>query len=108
VLLVAIANGRQYGNGAIIAPRARLDDGKLDVVIINNRSAWRALLEVPLVFLGLAAHVHGVTMEATESVRITSADPVVYHVDGEPVAGAHDLRALARPRALKIKVLAGT
>jgi diacylglycerol kinase family enzyme len=30
-IVVAVANGRQYGNGALIAPGARLDDGKLDV-----------------------------------------------------------------------------
>ena len=104
VLLVAIANGRQYGNGAIIAPNARLDDGRLDVVIITHRPALRALLEMPLVFMGRAASVRGVTMEAAESVRITSSYPVVYHLDGEPIAGASEVHARARPRALTMKV----
>ncbi len=27
--VIAIANSRQYGNGAVIAPRAKLDDGRL-------------------------------------------------------------------------------
>jgi diacylglycerol kinase (ATP) len=36
-LLIAIANSRQYGNGAIIAPHARLDDGLLDVVVVEQR-----------------------------------------------------------------------
>jgi YegS/Rv2252/BmrU family lipid kinase len=103
-LLVAIANGRQYGNGAIIAPNARLDDGRLDVVIIRHRSAFRALLEMPLVFMGRAEHVWGVTMEAAESVEIKSPHPVVYHLDGEPIAGTLSIHARARPGALKIKV----
>ena len=103
-LLVAIANGRQYGNGAVIAPYARLDDGKLDVVIVTHRSPLRALLEMPLVFMGRAANVRGVTMEAAQSVQINSPHPVVYHLDGEPIAGAHEIHARARPRALRIKV----
>jgi diacylglycerol kinase (ATP) len=104
VLLVVIANGRQYGNGAIIAPRARLDDGHLDVVIVRHRSAPRALLEMPLVFMGRAGNVRGVTMEAAESVQITSPHPVVYHLDGEPIAGTRSIRAHVRPRALRIRV----
>ena len=104
VLLVAIANGRQYGNGAVIAPKARLDDGRLDVVIVRHRSPLRALFEMPLVFMGRAANVRGVTMEAVEVVQITSPHPVVYHLDGEPIAGTLSIHARARPRALRIKV----
>ena len=104
VLLVAIANGRQYGNGAIIAPAARLDDGRLDVVIVGHRSALRACVELPLVFIGCAGHVGGVTMETAESVEVTSPHPVLYHLDGEPIAGTLSIRARARPRALRIKL----
>ena len=42
-LLIAIANARQYGNGALVAPPARLDDGLLDVVMVGHRSALRGL-----------------------------------------------------------------
>ena len=41
-LLIAIANARQYGNGALIAPWARVDDGQLDVVVIEHVAAARA------------------------------------------------------------------
>ena len=34
-LFIAFANSRQYGNGAQIAPRARLDDGLLDLVVVE-------------------------------------------------------------------------
>ena len=36
VLLVEHANGRQYGNGALIAPDAKLDDGFLELVIVDS------------------------------------------------------------------------
>ena len=103
-LLVAIANGRQYGNGAVIAPRARLDDGRLDVITINARSLVRASLELPLVFMGMIDRVAGVTMETTESVTISSPHPIVYHLDGEPIAGTPGISAKVRPAALKVRV----
>jgi YegS/Rv2252/BmrU family lipid kinase len=103
-LLVAIANGRQYGNGAVIAPRAKLDDGRLDIVTIEARSLVRALLELPFVFLGMVDRVGGVRMEKAESVEITSPHPIVYHLDGEPIAGTLGISARVRPGALKVRV----
>ena len=37
-LLVTVANSAQFGNGARIAPGARLDDGLLDLVVVEERS----------------------------------------------------------------------
>ena len=36
-LLIAFANGREYGIGARIAPLAELDDGLLDATIVEYR-----------------------------------------------------------------------
>jgi diacylglycerol kinase (ATP) len=103
-MLVAIANGRQYGNGAIVAPHARLDDGKLDVVVVANRSYLRACVELPFMFAGQIHRLGGVTTQPTETVSITAAYPVVYHLDGEPIAGTLGIHARARPGALRIRV----
>jgi YegS/Rv2252/BmrU family lipid kinase len=103
-LLIAIANARQYGNGALIAPEARIDDGRLDVVVIADRSPLRALLQVPRVFMGQIARVPGVTIRRATEVEITSARPVLYHVDGEPFVGGASLRAHVQPRGLRVKV----
>jgi diacylglycerol kinase (ATP) len=103
-LLVAIANARQYGNGAVIAPDARVDDGRLDVVVIEHRSPMRALLQVPRVFLGQVARIPGVTIRQGTEVEITSARPVLYHVDGEPFVGGASIRARIHPRALRINM----
>jgi YegS/Rv2252/BmrU family lipid kinase len=106
-LLVAIANGRQYGNGAVVAPHAQLDDGLLDLVIVTGRSLARACLELPFVFMGKIDRLAGVTIQRTDSVQIASPYPLVYHVDGEPIAGTLTVSAKARPRALRLKVPAG-
>jgi diacylglycerol kinase (ATP) len=103
-LLIAVANARQYGNGAIIAPDARVDDGRLDVVVVAHRSPVRALLQVPRLFLGQIARVPGVTIRHATVVEITSTRQVLYHVDGEPFVGGVSIRGRIRPRALRIKL----
>jgi YegS/Rv2252/BmrU family lipid kinase len=103
-LIVAIANARQYGNGALIAPDARIDDGKLAIVAIADRPLWQTMVHVPRLFTGGIASVPGVwTRHATEA-EIVATRPMLYHVDGEPFRGGTSMRARAHPAALRVKV----
>lgn len=102
--LVAIANGRQYGNGAVIAPQACLDDGLLDVVVVDDRAAWMAIAQMPMVFAGRIARVPGVAMLRARDVTLAAGAPMPYHVDGEPRCGGTTIRARVRPRALRVRV----
>ncbi len=103
-LLIAIANGRQYGNGAVIAPNAELDDGRLDVVVVANRSLLRALTQVPRLFMGQADRVAGVDVHRVETVTISSDAPIRYHVDGEPGVGGRTIQVRVRPQSLQVMV----
>ena len=103
-LLIAIANGRQYGNGALIAPNARIDDGLLDVVVVTPRSPLRALFQIPRIFMGQMAAIPGVTMRTARHIEITSGAPVIFHVDGEPFVGSASITASVHPAALRVKV----
>jgi diacylglycerol kinase (ATP) len=104
VLLIAIANGRQYGNGALIAPEARIDDGLLDVVVVDDRSPWSVLWHAPKMFRGRLAEVPGVTMSVATRVEIASTVPLIFHVDGEPCVGGSSVSARIRPGALRVRV----
>lgn len=103
-LLIAIANARQYGNGALIAPAARVDDGRLDVVVISARSPFAALVQAPRVFMGQIAAVRGVRMCTAIDIQVTAAHPMLYHVDGETYVGAAAIAARPRPSALRVAV----
>ena len=107
-MLIAIANARQYGNGAVIAPAARVDDGQLDVVIVAARSPLAALIQVPRLFTGRIARVRGVTSLPAVDIEVrsemTSGQPVSYHVDGEPYVGSASITARPRARALRVAV----
>ena len=92
-LLVAFANARQYGNGALIAPRARIDDGRLDVVVVDDRSLPGIIRRVPALFRGKLADVPGVTMVTAVAAEVTAPGAIRYHVDGEPCESSGTLRA---------------
>lgn len=102
-LLVAVANARQYGNGAIIAPHARLDDGLLDVVVVEDRPLAAILFRMPMVFAGRIDEVAGVTIRRGAAVELTAPGPMVYHVDGEPFVGGATIHARVRPAALRVR-----
>jgi YegS/Rv2252/BmrU family lipid kinase len=103
-ILVSIANSTQFGNGACIAPGACIDDGRLDLVVVEERSRWRTLAQIPRLFNGTIDRIAGVTMERIERATIECEAPMAFHVDGEPVAGDRTLRAAVHPGALRIAV----
>ena len=101
-LLIAIANARQYGNDAMIAPDARLDDGKLDIVVVEHRAPWRVFVQAPRLFSGTVARVPGVSITRASSAVISADAALVYHVDGEPHLGGRSVKARIRPAALRV------
>jgi len=101
-LLIAFANARQYGNGALIAPQARVDDGRLDVVVVDDRPLLGILRRVPALFRGQLASVPGVSMETAVTAEVMADGPIRYHVDGEPCESTGPLTATARAAALTV------
>ena len=102
-LLVAFANGRQYGNRMLIAPGARLDDGLLELVVIERLSLLTIAWRLPSLFRGTLAPGRGVHMRAARRVRIRSSAPIPFHVDGEPRTGADELDVSVLPGSLLVR-----
>jgi diacylglycerol kinase (ATP) len=103
-LIVAIVNGRQYGGGAVLAPRARLDDGRLDVVVFEKASFPEILMQVPRLFLGRIERFRRYRHVQASRVVVTSARPFRHHRDGEPEPESSRLEVTVEPRALRILV----
>jgi YegS/Rv2252/BmrU family lipid kinase len=105
-LVVACANGRQYGAGAVLAPRARLDDGRLDVVVIEAASPAAVLLQVPRIFSGRLERFSAYRGGRWASGRVACDSAFPFHRDGEPEEGVTRLDVSVLPRALSIRVAA--
>jgi YegS/Rv2252/BmrU family lipid kinase len=83
---VAVANSGIYGRGMELAPGARLDDGVLDVVIIEQMSKLRFLRALPRVFSGRHVNVPGFRIERARSVRVSADRPMSVYADGDPIS----------------------
>jgi len=101
-LMIVLANCRQYGNGAIIAPCAKPDDGQLDLVVVHARSLIGTIRRVPRLFKGTLGPADA-AMLPFEAMTIRGRSPLLFHVDGEPVAGDSTLHARVRPGALRVR-----
>ena len=102
-LMVAFANSTQYGFGARIAPAASLEDGLLDVVVVEDRGLLGNMARVPSLFIGRVDRRKGVRVIKVREMTIRSSAAMLFHVDGEAVQGGDTLAVRARPRALRVR-----
>jgi YegS/Rv2252/BmrU family lipid kinase len=104
VLLIAIANSDQYGNNAWIAPGARVDDGRLDLVAIKAVGLARAAMLVPRLFLGNLDASRHVTRFCGTRFLIERAAPGLIHTDGETHLTGARVEVVVRPASLRVLV----
>lgn len=103
-LFIALANSRQYGSGAQIAPRALLDDGMMEIVVVEPQSGLSILRQVPAFFRGTLAEGPGLLMRSAAAMEIACPHPIQFHVDGEPRTGPNRISLKTRRGALLVKV----
>ena len=102
--LIACGNASQYGNNAYITPRATLDDGLLDVTILEPFT----VLDVP----SLSFQLFNKTIDLNsriktfqcKSLRIHRSKPGVVHFDGDPMMAGEDIEVSIVQRELKVIV----
>jgi len=104
ILLVAVANSDQYGNHARIAPGARVDDGRLDLVAVKAVGLGAAATLEPRLFLGnIDRSPHVVRMTGPRFV-IERVAPGVIHTDGETHATGARVEIVVQPRSLRLLI----
>lgn len=85
-MLAVLANGPCYGGGMYIAPRAKLDDGWLELVIVNELSPLRLLALLPRVYRRRDDPHPAVRRQRVRQAAIRSDRPLTFYGDGEPLA----------------------
>ena len=99
--MIAIANTHRYGSGIRIAPRARLDDGKLDLCAIRAASRRRMLRLFPRVLAGRHLGLPEVEYLQAEQLRIETAERMDIYADGEFI-GQTPAVVRVVPQALRV------
>ena len=102
ILLISVANSEQYGNGAIIAPGARVDDGLLDLVAVRPVGAVAAAFLACRLFLGNLDRSSRVRRMRGARFEITRPASGLIHTDGECHAAGARVDVAVLPGSLRI------
>jgi len=81
-IFVEISNTR-YTSNFLMAPSAQLDDGFLDVTLLNKISRLKLLRALPKVFTGEHIHIAEVETFKAKRINITTSIPKTLTPDGE-------------------------
>ncbi len=93
--------GRYCGGGMLVAPRARPDDGLLDLTLIRHMSRWRVLASLPRLFDGSLESHPRVSVWRAGSAVIEAPAGTAIEADGELVGHAPATLTVRR-QALRI------
>ncbi len=99
-MLVAVGNGPSFGGGIRICEGAKLDDGLLDVVVINPVSKGKLMRVFPKLYKG--THVTMPEFERHLVREVTLSSPgIVAYGDGERL-GPLPMTTTVQPGALRV------
>lgn len=98
---IYLANTRQFGNNAIIAPEAKYDDGLLELVLMKKYPIILSPFLVYKMFTGKLKNSKYMTYLRASEFTIKS-NSKTYHVDGEPRSMTEDLNISLEKQRIKV------
>lgn len=99
---LAVANSDQFGNDAIIAPGARVDDGLLDLTAVPPVGFLRAAPMLVRLFNGSVHRAAGVVHLQAARFVVERAAPGLIHTDGETHGAGTRVEFSIRPASLRV------
>jgi diacylglycerol kinase family enzyme len=103
-LLIAFANGREYGMGMQIAPGAKLDDGLLEACVVEDRPVLARFRDARHLAFGSIARAPRMVLQPVRTATVEADGEIEFHVDGEPGVARDRVRITIQPGALIVKV----
>ena len=100
-MMVTIANSSQFGNNAVIAPDARLDDGTLKLCIVRKFPLYKA---PRIAWLMLTRQIHRSAYLDIISIKkaVIKQPKKIAHLDGEPLKMGRKIKIKVLPQSLQV------
>ena len=102
-LLIAFANGQEYGVGARLSAAARLDDGLLNAVVVEDRSILARFWHARHLKAGTPERAPRVIARHVRRASIRRPGTIEFHVDGEMGSAEGEVIVSIRPGALWVQ-----
>ena len=100
-LLAAVLNTPTYGAGLRLAPDAMIDDGELDIVLIEDLSFAGVLTLLPRLLVSGDLRTSRVKRYRAPRVRLSADRPCLFHGDGE-ILGPTPVEIEVVPKAVRV------
>ena len=102
LFVLSMANTRQFGNNAFIAPDARPDDGIIDIVLIKPFPKFLAPIFVYRLFRGTMKNSKYVRYIKTDKPFTIRTKETRFHIDGEAIEFSGDVVVKIKKDVLKV------
>jgi len=107
---ISIANGNQFGNNVTIAPKASLNDGLLDIVVVKKMSKIKMITALAKhIFDGKIDyyknsnfHKKDILYFQTDKLKITNSSKAPLHIDGDPAVTSSLFTIEVVPNAFRL------
>jgi diacylglycerol kinase (ATP) len=101
--MICLANGKQWGNGAIISPKSSISDGVFEVCIVKK---------VPFLLLPfIIRKLYNKTIDSSKYLKVLKTKTAIIiqknnliHLDGEPLELNNKLEINAHPSSISVLV----
>jgi diacylglycerol kinase (ATP) len=100
-LVVAVLNTPSYGAGLCLAPDANINDGALDVVVLEDLRVTQILALLPSLWSSGYLQTDRVRRFRVHQVRIETETPRCFHADGE-ILGTTPVEITVLPRKVRV------
>ena len=100
-LVLGVLNTPSYGAGLRLAPEARMEDGRLDLVLLENLSALEIAGILPRLAISGEIRTARIRRHRVTRVRIETERPCAFHADGE-IVGMTPVEIAVVPGAMRV------
>jgi len=104
ILFIAISNGKIYGGRFKITPEAILDDGLLEICLVEEMGRFKYLSIIPKVFKGTHGSIKGISFYKAKEIIVQSSELILAQVSGEVIEGQKKFTITLQPKRLKLIV----
>ncbi|AQX87315.1 diacylglycerol kinase [Elizabethkingia bruuniana] len=103
-LMLNVANTRQFGNNAYIAPHADYSDGLVDIVLVKKFPLWHSLAFAFRMFTKNLKENEYLTYFPVSELKFSVKNSKAWHLDGEGVEIGSPIEIKVLPHSLNILV----
>ena len=89
--LITFANANQWGYEAMIAPKASIQDGKMDIMMMSSNAILGGASLALRLFAGSIDDSHFMDTIRAKDVTLIREEAAPFHIDGDPVEMEKDI-----------------